>query len=50
VINLTSQPADRAPVLITGGAQRLGLATAQALHHEGYPVVITYRKHYHCHN
>jgi dihydromonapterin reductase/dihydrofolate reductase len=32
-------------VVITGGAQRLGLATAIALHEQGYPVVITYRKH-----
>jgi len=32
-------------VVITGGAQRLGLATATALHQQGYPVVITYRKH-----
>ena len=31
-------------MIITGGAQRLGLATAIALHEEGYPVVITYRK------
>ncbi len=32
-------------MVITGGAQRLGLATAIALHQQGYPVVITYRKH-----
>ena len=32
-------------MVITGGAQRLGLATAIALHEQGYPVVITYRKH-----
>lgn len=33
------------PVVITGGAQRLGLATAIALQKHGYQVVITYRKH-----
>jgi dihydromonapterin reductase/dihydrofolate reductase len=33
------------PVIITGGAQRLGLATAIALQKQGYRVVITYRKH-----
>ena len=32
------------PVVITGGAQRLGLATALALNEENYRVVITYRK------
>ncbi|MDH3220083.1 MAG: dihydromonapterin reductase [Gammaproteobacteria bacterium] len=32
------------PVVITGGAQRLGLAAALALKAENYPVVITYRK------
>ena len=32
------------PVVITGGAQRLGLAAALALRAENYPVVITYRK------
>ncbi len=32
------------PIIITGGAQRLGLATAVALRQQGYPVVITYRK------
>ena len=32
------------PIVITGGAQRLGLAVALALHRENYPVVITYRK------
>lgn len=31
------------PVIITGGAQRLGLAAARALHNKGYEVVITYR-------
>ena len=33
------------PVIITGGAQRLGLATACALQQKGYQVVITYRRH-----
>lgn len=32
-----------APVIITGGAQRLGLAAAQFLNKQGYKVVITYR-------
>ncbi|MDH3388424.1 MAG: dihydromonapterin reductase [Gammaproteobacteria bacterium] len=32
------------PVVITGGAQRLGLAVALALKAENYPVVISYRK------
>ena len=32
------------PVVITGGAQRLGLAAALALNEENYRVVITYRK------
>ncbi len=33
-----------APIVITGGAQRLGLAAALALREDNYPVVITYRK------
>jgi dihydromonapterin reductase/dihydrofolate reductase len=33
------------PVIITGGAQRLGLATAIVLQKQGYKVVITYRRH-----
>ena len=33
-----------APIVITGGAQRLGLAAALALREDKYPVVITYRK------
>lgn len=33
-----------APVVITGGAQRLGLAAALALRKDGYAVVVTYRK------
>lgn len=32
------------PIVITGGAQRLGLAAALALREANYPVVITYRK------
>jgi dihydromonapterin reductase / dihydrofolate reductase len=32
-----------APVIITGGAQRLGLHAAKALKEQGYNVVITYR-------
>ena len=32
------------PVIITGGAQRLGLATAYALNQQGYKVVISYRQ------
>lgn len=32
------------PVVITGGAQRLGLAVAQALNTQQQPVVITYRR------
>ncbi|MCP3428151.1 dihydromonapterin reductase [Opacimonas viscosa] len=31
------------PVLITGGAQRLGLAMAEALLDQGTPVIVTYR-------
>jgi dihydromonapterin reductase/dihydrofolate reductase len=34
-----------APIVITGGARRLGLAAALALGGEGRSVVITYRKH-----
>jgi dihydromonapterin reductase/dihydrofolate reductase len=32
------------PIIITGGAQRLGLAAALALRADNHPVVITYRK------
>lgn len=32
-----------APIIITGGGQRLGLAAALALHNESTPVIITYR-------
>jgi len=35
---------EQSPVIITGGAQRLGLAVARALRAEGQPVVITYRR------
>ena len=35
---------EHSPVVITGGAQRLGLAVARALRAEGQPVVITYRR------
>ena len=31
------------PIVITGGARRLGLAAAVALHEANYPVVVTYR-------
>lgn len=40
---LSNKNAD--PVIITGGAQRLGLATAIELQKNGYQVVITYRNH-----
>ena len=40
-----SSPEPSSPVIITGGAQRLGLATACALQQQGYRVVITYRRH-----
>ena len=33
------------PIIITGGAQRLGLACAKALVEDGHQVVITYRRH-----
>ena len=33
----------KSPVVITGGAKRLELATALALHEDGYSVVVTYR-------
>ncbi len=36
--------ADVSPIVITGGAQRLGLAAARALHGPASPVVITYRR------
>lgn len=32
------------PIVITGGAQRLGLAAALALRDDHYPVLVTYRK------
>lgn len=34
----------KSPVIITGGAQRLGLAAAECLNENGYKVVITYRQ------
>ena len=34
-----------APVLITGGAQRLGLAVAKSLLSQSIPVIVTYRTH-----
>jgi dihydromonapterin reductase/dihydrofolate reductase len=33
----------KSPIVVTGGAKRLGLATALALHEDGYSVVVTYR-------
>ena len=33
----------QAPILITGGAQRLGLAMAESLLKQGQEVIITYR-------
>ena len=39
-----ASPDSSAPIVITGGAQRLGLAAAKALREQGYPVVITYRR------
>ena len=36
--------ASQSPIVITGGAQRLGLATALALNESGHEVVITYRR------
>ena len=44
IVNLVSSHAPvAAPIIITGGGQRLGLAAALALHSEATPVVITYR-------
>ena len=39
-----SADSNPSPIVITGGAQRLGLAAALALREDNYPVVITYRK------
>lgn len=39
-----SMPESESTIVITGGAQRLGLAAALALNAEGHQVVITYRK------
>jgi dihydromonapterin reductase/dihydrofolate reductase len=36
--------ANQSPIVITGGAQRLGLAAAEALRAQGHFVVITYRR------
>lgn len=41
----SKSPKSSSLVVITGGARRLGLATATALHEQGYSVLITYRKH-----
>jgi len=32
------------PIVITGGAQRLGLAAARSLREQGYDIVVTYRR------
>ncbi|GAD00216.1 dihydromonapterin reductase [Agarivorans albus] len=41
---MPSKPANSsAPVLITGGSQRLGLAIAEDLLQQGYSVIVTYR-------
>ncbi|MFT7373593.1 MAG: dihydromonapterin reductase/dihydrofolate reductase [Oleiphilaceae bacterium] len=42
-MNLASSHTSVAPIIITGGGQRLGFAAALALHSEATPVVITYR-------
>jgi dihydromonapterin reductase/dihydrofolate reductase len=42
-VNVASNYNSIAPIVITGGGQRLGLAAALALHSEASPVVITYR-------
>ncbi|ART63784.1 dihydromonapterin reductase [Kushneria marisflavi] len=34
----------QAPILITGGGQRLGRYCAERLHDDGHPVIITYRR------
>lgn len=39
----TNSNSQYAPILITGGGQRLGLAAALALHSESTPVIVTYR-------
>lgn len=33
------------PVIITGGAQRLGLAIAKHLRQQGYPLIVSFRNH-----
>ncbi|WP_413724211.1 dihydromonapterin reductase [Sodalis sp. RH16] len=35
-----------APVLITGGARRIGLALAESLLRQGIPVIVSYRQYY----
>lgn len=44
MISTRPSPESSSPVVITGGARRLGLATASALQQLGYRVVITYRR------
>lgn len=39
----TAQPSDRPVALVTGGARRVGLATAEALARRGFHVVVTFR-------
>nr|WP_242495000.1 hypothetical protein [Salinicola tamaricis] len=34
----------QSPILITGGAQRLGLHCAERLLDDGHPVIVTYRR------
>ena len=42
-MSATRRPA-LSPIVITGGGQRLGLATARALRRQDYDVVVTYRR------
>jgi dihydromonapterin reductase/dihydrofolate reductase len=42
-VSVVSSNTSSAPIIITGGGQRLGLAAALALHTETTPVVISYR-------
>ena len=39
-----NKDSSQAPILITGGSQRLGLAAARVLHSDSTPVIVTYRK------
>ncbi|WP_442871216.1 dihydromonapterin reductase [Agarivorans sp. 3_MG-2023] len=41
---LNAKTGSSAPVLITGGTQRLGLAIAENLLEQGYSVIVTYRR------